>query len=151
MNIEIGKTYHVSPVYKKSFVEQVQFARDPSSSVSVDKLSHFLLETSWRGGSVGITISTDDEREILQDALLFEDSCSELMTEDFEEVEFLDCSDVWDEQIYCEGRGDEDISLIVESMLGHPSVHQWSEDNGFEATDTSYALYGPLEIEEFNY
>lgn len=143
MNIEIGKTYCVSPVNKKSFVEHTQYARDSSSSSPpVAKVSGFLTETTWRRGTVSITISTDLEREILQDALLFEESCEEFATEDFKEVDFFGCSDVCDEQMYPYGALDEeDISIIAECMSRE-------EPSGFEATDTSYMLYGPLEIEE---
>ena len=59
MKIEIGKTYTVSPHWKKSPCEIEMFKNEDTGKA-------LNIETTWRSGSFNISIENEDEKAELE-------------------------------------------------------------------------------------
>ena len=58
MKIEVGKTYQIDPLYKKSLVEIEQFRHEDGRMLNTEVL--------WRGGTFHIKITSQEEADELQ-------------------------------------------------------------------------------------
>lgn len=141
VKIEIGKTYEISCMNKKS-VYELEYWTDNDNDKNRVK-----TETMWRNGEWLITPQDEDEVEMLTDAMNQEDT-DWFEPQVFEVNEFQEC---WDgcsfdvELLEFEGTDDEKESL-VESIEDEGTGYFF--DNGFDTVDCEYLFYGPIVVEE---
>jgi hypothetical protein len=141
MEIEIGKTYSVSPLYKKCFVEAETFINCDDSEQKM------IVSTLWRNGTVNVTPQNQDEVDILEAASYAEDD-DEFEPYQFEEFEFVS---TWD-----------GVSVDIDFVGGHTDEKKqyldegYSEDGfffleaeGYDSEESNIVMHGELEIEEF--
>ena len=142
MEIIKGKTYEVSPAYKKCFVETEEFIHcdDPDKIISVSTL--------WRNGTVLVTPQTDEEVDLLSGASYNEDD-DEFEPYSFEEFEF---GSTWD-----------GVSVDIDFVGGDLTKEQqetleegYNEDGfffldkeGYDSEESNVIMIGELEITEF--
>jgi len=86
MQIEIGKSYIVTPKLKKSVVEVEMY-----SPANIDNGKGLNTEILWRSGTFQVNIEDEDERDALQN--LVDDEDGEWCSDDYTSCEMHDC---WD-------------------------------------------------------
>jgi len=142
MEIKVGKTYSVSPMYKKCFVETETFVHcdDPEQKMLVSVL--------WRNGTVNVIPQNADEVEALEAALYAEDD-NEFEPYSFEEFEF---GSTWD-----------GVSVDIDFVGGDLTKEQqetleegynedgffFLEEEGYDSEESNVIMIGELEITEF--
>jgi len=145
MEIIKGKTYEVSPAYKKCFVETEEFIHcdDPDKIISVSTL--------WRNGTVLVTPQTDEEVDLLSGASYNEDD-DEFEPYDFEDTEFVSVWDGVSEDLGFNKRLAEELSedeqLKIEEGY-HEDSFSFLEEIGYDSADTIVTMHGEIDIAEF--
>ena len=142
MEIEIGKTYSVSPMYKKSFVETETFIHcdDPEQKI--------LVSTLWRNGTVNVTPQDKDEVEALE-AASYADDADEFEPYSFQEFEFVS---TWDGVSVDLDFVGEDLTEERQKELEEGYDEEgffFLEDEGYDSDESNVVMIGELEIEEF--
>jgi hypothetical protein len=143
MNIEIGKTYAVSPRWKKSFEEQEHWVNDKGEKITITTL--------WRSGTINITPQNKDEVSWLLEGLEHTDSDS-FEPYAFEEYEY---DSAWDgcstdldfSQSMLKTVKDEERCERLEEGY-HDEGTMFLEEEGFDIEDSDVFMYGGLDIEE---
>ena len=140
--IVVNKTYHVSNKYKKSVIE-----RNVMGDINGNTITS---ETGWRSGEFEITIKTEEERELLQNALDNEES---LELNDFEEHEMYSTWDgCWEdfesddtdllEQLQEEYEANEEEYFGFQSFL--------EEEKGYDYEDCFFSIENGVRVEEID-
>lgn len=157
MEIEVGKTYSLSNKYKKSFVEInfFQYFNEEKDRGDLPKIVQ--RETGWRSGTIQVTISDEDERDILQEAIDEGDGHVEMcVTDTFAEFEFNSSWDgCWEEW---SAFNEEDTVLIKEAYEAFYEDEQLQEDYfnfdsyleealGYDLNDSEFYIVGAIEVE----
>jgi len=143
MNIEIGKTYALSPRWKKSFEEQEHWVNDKGEKITITTL--------WRSGTINITPQNKDEVSWLLEGLEHTDSDS-FEPYAFEEYEY---DSAWDgcstdldfSQSMLKTVKDEERCERLEEGY-HDEGTMFLEEEGFDIEDSDVFMYGGLDIEE---
>ena len=143
MNIELGKSYIVTPKHKKCFVE-TNYYKTPNGGF-------FTYQTVWRTGTVKLTLSEDWEVENLIADIDGGDCCPT----GYEDYEMLDCwdscsEDGWfdDEESSFSDLYEEWEEWDEEEEFGG-SFQSWLEDvKEFEAFDYEIEIVDGIEVEE---
>jgi len=151
MNIQIGKTYRVSPSNKKCFVENVWYVDAKASEGS--PRDNFIHETVWRLGSMLVSVNNDEDKELLE-YMLNTHPDEEISFDEFTEAVFDSSWDEWTSEVYFSLR--EDSALIdeigdaddIEEEIRDMGVSAWAEEFEYMAEETSYVGLGPFDIEE---
>jgi hypothetical protein len=138
MKIEIGKTYEITPKFKKSIVERTVYTKENESPISIFSV--------WRGGTFAVTIQNEDELDIL-------DSC----IGDDEEIFILDdfsyweLYETWDE---CANWWESDESTDVELLQEHIEnnedyfgAYEYFESKGYDE-ECFYSIENGIEVTE---
>jgi len=149
MKIEIGKTYSVSNMFKKSFVE-VNFMKSPEDSDLPD-LSRVIV---WRGGTMIVTVNYDTEAELLQDAVDAGESYDDVFEFCMFEDVYLDSS--WDGCSEDYESGDAESLAKVEALQEefenlesdeYFDFIDWLEgEKGYLMDDTDWSIEGAIEV-----
>lgn len=141
VKIEIGKTYEISCMNKKS-VYELEYWTDNDNDKNRVK-----TETMWRNGEWLITPQDEDEVEMLTDAMNQEDT-DWFEPQAFQENEFLECWDgcSFDMEIL-EFDGDEDAREQLEENVYEEGTGYFF-DNNWDTVDCEYLFYGPIAVEE---
>lgn len=148
MNIEIGKTYQVSNLYKKSVVERTFYQNDNGVFLSKDIV--------WRSGTVFITPRNEDEVDLITQCLE-EGEEGELEVTSFEDWELNDTYDGCAED-YSVMQGEFDIDALQEQydeLDEDERDEYWDfgaylEANGFEETDMEMYFEAGIIVEEYD-
>ena len=143
VKIEIGKTYEISCVNKKSVYELEYWA----DAYGEDVKKRIKTETMWRNGEWLITPTNEDEVEMLTDAMTQGDS-DWFEPQAFEENEFLECWDgcSFDVEILEFDGDDDERSSLIENIEDEGTG--WFMDNDWDTYDCEYLFYGPIRVEE---
>lgn len=150
MEIEIGKTYNVSNMFKKTFVE-VNYMQSPLDSDLPD-LSRI---TIWRGGTMTVTIENESEAELLQEAVDAGESYDDIFEFSMFGDAFLDSS--WDgcsedyesgdaESLAQVGYLREEFDALDDDEY-HDFIYWLEEEKGYIMDDTDWSIEGPVEVE----
>lgn len=141
IKIEIGKTYEISCMNKKS-VYELEYWTDNDNDKNRVK-----TETMWRNGEWLITPQDEDEVEMLTAAMTQGDS-DWFEPQAFQENEFLECWDgcSFDMEIL-EFDGDEDAREQLEENVYEEGTGYFF-DNNWDTVDCEYLFYGPIAVEE---
>lgn len=140
MEIKIGKTYSVSPLYKKCFVEAETFINCD------DDEQKMIVSTLWRNGTVNVTPQNQDEVDILEAASYAEDD-DEFEPYQFEEHEFVSTWDGVSVDIdFVGGQTDEKKQYLDEGYLEDGFF--FLEAEGYDSEESNIVMHGELEIEE---
>lgn len=141
VKIEIGKTYEISCMNKKS-VYELEYWTDNDNDKNRVK-----TETMWRNGEWLITPQDEDEVEMLTAAMTQGDS-DWFEPQAFQENEFLECWDgcSFDMEIL-EFDGDEDAREQLEENVYEEGTGYFF-DNNWDTVDCEYLFYGPIAVEE---
>jgi len=141
IKIEIGKTYEISCMNKKS-VYELEYWTDNDNDKNRVK-----TETMWRNGEWLITPQDEDEVEMLTDAMTQGDS-DWFEPQAFQENEFLECWDgcSFDMEIL-EFDGDEEAREQLEENVYEEGTGYFF-DNDWDTVDCEYLFYGPIRVEE---
>lgn len=157
MKLEIGKTYAVSPQWKKSLVEIEMFKhRENNKCVNI--------ETCWRSGTFYIRVEDQDELEELQSCMYVEGEQEEPEVWDYESYGNIEMGDTWDgcsEDWVFYGSGDtewkdgesealeeqyqEDMDDDDNDFFG---FYDWLEDKDYESLGCNYQIYNGVMIEQ---
>jgi len=146
MKIEIGKTYEVSPQYKKSLIEIEQYTADS------DKFKGVNVETLWRTGSFSVTPKNEEEVEWLQGAV----DGDIWDYDDYEEVEMYDTYDGISEDLVFWGSGwEEGEQEDLEERYENQDDDDWcsyyeflEERNGFTSQFCNWQIHNGVVVEE---
>lgn len=156
MKIEKGKTYLVSNMFKKSFVEITFYENS-------DKTRHFQREVGWRSGSMFITPVTNYEVEELQRAVdegEDRDPSEQLEGTGFSENEFNETWDgcwedyeTWEEEWQEAFEEMRDAFFDDEELMNeHFDFGSYMEDeHGYYMNETEVWICGPVSVEETDY
>lgn len=146
MEIEIGKSYTISPSWKKSFVEENVL----SSERGYPNVTRTIV---WRSGSFDVLVENEEQKELLelsQDEN-FEGTIS--IWEDFPEAEFLEswdgCSEDWesaDSEFITEQQDKFYDTELEEEFFSFDSYLE--EAKGYDYEETNYFLEGQITVEE---
>lgn len=144
MNLEIGKTYLVTNHFKKSYVEEVFYAKEDN----IVKLT-----TRWGSGTWAVTPDTKDELVKLEDFMDKEFDAYINPSEEFLNTAFINSSERIDES-WETVEGSLDIYNITEGFnedeesSEHLSLHKYlEEDLDFEMNrETGYFINTSLDI-----
>lgn len=149
MKIEIGKTYNVSNMFKKTFVE-VNYMQSPDDSDLPD-LSRVIL---WRGGTMIVTIEDETEAEMLQEAVDADESYDDVFEFCMFGNVYLDSS--WDGCSEDYESGDAESMVIVDALLKEYEeldsdeyfdfITWLEEEKGYIMDDTDWSIEGPIEV-----
>lgn len=141
IKIEIGKTYEISCMNKKS-VYELEYWTDNDNDKNRVK-----TETMWRNGEWLITPQDEDEVEMLTAAMTQGDS-DWFEPQAFQENEFLECWDgcSFDMEIL-EFDGDEEAREQLEENVYEEGTGYFF-DNNWDTVDCEYLFYGPIAVEE---
>lgn len=141
VKIEIGKTYEISCMNKKS-VYELEYWTDNDNDKNRVK-----TETMWRNGEWLITPQDEDEVEMLTAAMTQGDT-DWFEPQAFQENEFLECWDgcSFDMEIL-EFDGDEDAREQLEENVYEEGTGYFF-DNNWDTVDCEYLFYGPIAVEE---
>lgn len=141
VKIEIGKTYEISCMNKKS-VYELEYWTDNDNDKNRVK-----TETMWRNGEWLITPQDEDEVEMLTAAMTQGDS-DWFEPQAFQENEFLECWDgcSFDMEIL-EFDGDEDAREQLEENVYEEGTGYFF-DNNWDTVDCEYLFYGPIAVEK---
>ena len=140
--IEIGKTYEVTPTWKKSYEELEIFEHE-------DTKQCIGVRTLWRSGSMRITPQNEDEVNMLHDALEHDDGDIFEPQDLFEEVEFMDCWDGCSEDLEFYGDANPDeVAIREEYDEGDDFISNLMEKYGYYPMDLEVFLHNQLDIEE---
>lgn len=149
MKIELGKTYALSNMYKKSFVEINYYTNGEGK--------RFQREIGWRSGTMLVTPVYDYEVEEIQTLVDDgEDFSGETTLTDFSETEF---SDTWD-GCWEDYTTDQDWSEALEEM--HDAFYDDEElsdehfdfgtymenEHGYDLEESEWFIEGPVLVEE---
>lgn len=143
MNIEIGKTYAVSPRWKKSFDEQEHWVNSKGQKITISTL--------WRSGTINITPQNEEEVSWLLEGLEHADSDS-FEPYAFEEHEYQSawdgCSTDLDfsESMLKSVEDEEECERLEEGY--HDEGTMFLEEEGFDIDDSDVFMWGALDIEE---
>ncbi len=160
MEIEIGKTYTVSPHWKKSLCEIEMFKNEETGKA-------LNIETTWRSGSFNIFIENEDEKAELESCMYIEGEQEEPGIWDFESYENIEMIESWDgcaEDWTFFGSGDtawteeesealeeqyhEDMDDDDNEMFG---FYDWLTDKGYESYGCNYQIFNGVMVEEGQY
>tara|TARA_A100001035_G_scaffold55991_2_gene41347 strand:- start:2126 stop:2572 length:447 start_codon:yes stop_codon:yes gene_type:complete len=140
--IEIGKTYEVTPSWKKSYEELEIFEHEVTKQC-------IGVRTLWRAGTVRIVPQNEDEVNMLHDAVEHDDGDIFEPQDLFEEVEFCDCWDGVSEDLEFYGDANPDEVAIREQYdEGDDFVSDLMEKFGYYPTDLEVFMHNQLDIEE---
>ena len=139
MNIEIGKTYAVSPRWKKCF-EEIEYWKHTKETCIVT------INQVWRSGTVNVTPQNEDEVEWLQDGLKNGDD-ETFEPYMFEEHEY---DSAWDGCSADISKGYWDYQLDFEDIEEgyHENGIEFLEEQGFDIEESEVIMWGELDIEE---
>lgn len=159
MIIEVGKTYTVSPKYKKSFVEN-NFFEVMDDDKKPDFLPRmFTRQIGWRSGSFNITIVNEDEQEVLQEYLDAGDDAGELELTAFEEFEFLESWDgCWEDYFGYDDESTAQLKAAYDKYWSDEALQEeffnfdsWLEEHfTYDIIDSEYYVVGAIEVELVN-
>lgn len=145
MKIEIGKTYEISPQYKKSLFEIEGFVNE-NTQQSVN------TETMWRSGTFQVTIINNDEAEELQSCL--GDDPEVFDYDSYEDIEMLDCWDGCSEEFvfYGPNWSDEQQEQLLEDYEndeeGFCMFDFLTSSMGFSATWCNFQIHSGITATE---
>ena len=147
MELEIGKTYDVSPYMKKSLYEIEMFKHEKTNKC-------LNVETCWRSGTFRVRIEDHEDLEELEqcvgkDAEVFD-------YESFQNIEMLDCWDGCSEEFVYYGSGetawsDDETELLEEQYEEDEDsfgFFEFLEDKGYISLDCNYQIYNGVIVEE---
>jgi len=140
MEIKIGKTYAVSPAYKKCFVESETFTHCD------DQKQQIIISTLWRNGTVNVTPQDKDEVDALEAAMYAEDD-DEFEPYDFEEHEFQSTWDGISVDIDFVGEFSDNEKEALQEGYDEDSFF-FLEEEGYDSEESNVVMHGELEIEE---
>lgn len=153
MIIEKGKTYKVSNMYKKSFIEFNYYKNDDGRM--------FTREIGWRGGSMMITPVYSWEVEELQAALdAGEDFEETILLTDFTENEFNDTWDgCWEDYDTHQKEWSEALSEMHDAYYDDEELMDeyfdfgsyMEEVHGYDLYESEWMVSGPIMVEESEY
>jgi hypothetical protein len=143
MKVQIGKTYAVSPRWKKSFDEQEHWVNSKGEKITISTL--------WRSGTINITPQNEDEVSWLLEGLEHSDGES-FEPYAFEEYEYQSawdgCSTDLDfsESMLKSVEDEENCERLEEGY--HDEGTMFLEEEGFDVEDSDVFMWGALDIEE---
>lgn len=147
MKIEVGKSYDVSAMWKKSTYE-IEMYRNKDTEQSLN------TEICWRSGSFRVTIQNEDEANWL--SLSLGDHGAIFDYEDYEEIELLEtwdgCSE--DFEFYGPNWDDESKEELNEAYTDDDecfSAYEFLDNRGFESIDCNFQIHGGVIVEESEY
>jgi hypothetical protein len=139
MEIVKGKTYAVSPRWKKSFEENESWADDSGRVITISTL--------WRGGTINITPMNDDEVDELQEAV-YNEYGDIFEPYGFEEHEYDSAFDGISCDLYFSSSFDDDDEVKkLEEGYDDDGIC-YLEEQGFYSDDCEVFFHGELDIEE---
>tara|TARA_B100000123_G_scaffold270485_1_gene248414 strand:+ start:767 stop:1300 length:534 start_codon:yes stop_codon:yes gene_type:complete len=146
MKIEVGKTYQIDPLYKKSLVEIEQFRHEDGRMLNTEVL--------WRGGTFHIKITNQEEADELQGCIGEDGDMWDY--ESFEEIEMDSTFDGCSEDFIFYGNHfteeeQEQMNEAYEAQMESDdwmSRYEWLEDQGFESLGCNWIIEGGLQVEE---
>ena len=148
MKIEVGKTYDVSAMWKKSTYE-IEMYKNKETEQSLN------TEIGWRSGSFRVTIQNEDEATALQQCIGEDGEIWDF--EEYEEIELLETWDgCWEEFIFYGPNWTEESQEELEASWeenqesddGAFSRYEFLEDNGWESIDCNFQIHGGVIVEE---
>ena len=143
MSIEVGSEYRVFASNKKSFIEELTFAK--GSFAEGDYVSVTVSET-MRNGSYIVRPQNAEEVEWLEDASYADDG--EVFEFDFEDMEFEESYDGCGIDYEIEGMGaDEEEEFLDELYDSEDWPDEFLGKKGFEEVDARSYIIGAVDIE----
>lgn len=149
MKIEVGKTYDVSAMWKKSTFEIEQYKNDETDQM-------LNTEVMWRSGSFRVTIQNEEEATVLESSIGEDGEIWDY--EDYEEIELLETWDGCSEDFVFYGPNwtDEDKEELEESYLNQDddewfSMYEFLENRGYTPLDCNYQIHNGTIVEESEY
>ena len=146
MKIEVGKSYDISPLMKKSTFEIEQY-KNPETNQMLN------TEIGWRYGCFRITVQNEEEASYIQNALGEDGQIWDY--EDYEEIEMLETWDgCWEEfEFYGPNWTEEEQEELREAYENQDdiewmSMYEFLENRGFGALDINYQIHGGVVVEE---
>lgn len=145
MKIEIGKTYEISPHYKKCLFEIEGFVKEETKQ-SVN------TEIMWRSGTFRVTVINNDEAVELQSCLGEDGDVFDF--ESYEDVEMIDCWDgcAEDYVFYGPNWTDEQQEQLLEDYEndddGFGMYDFLTSNMGFSATWCNFQIHNGVVAEE---
>lgn len=142
IQFEIGKTYTLSPMYKKSFIES-EFFKDYSENAKNRMVE---VCVCWRSGSYNVTPQDEYEVETLQ--TYYDDpNPDSLCVTDFEEIEFLESWDGCSEDYYFHGDWSDEEKETFEESLCEDWYYDVLVEKEFDSCDLECYINGELHAE----
>lgn len=149
MKIEVGKTYDVSAMWKKSTFEIEQYKNDETDQM-------LNTEVMWRSGSFRITIQNEEEATVLESSIGEDGEIWDY--EDYEEIELLETWDGCSEDFVFYGPNwtDEDKEELEDSYLNQDddewfSMYEFLENRGYTPLCCNYQIHNGTIVEESEY
>ena len=146
MKIEVGKTYDVSAMWKKSTFEIEQYKNEETDQM-------LNTEVMWRSGSFRVTIKNEEEASMLQSSIGDDGDIWDY--EDYEEIELLETWDGCSEDFVFYGPNwtDEDKEELEDSYLNQDddewfSMYEFLENRGYAALDCNWQIHNGTIVEE---
>lgn len=148
MKIEVGKTYDVSAMWKKSTYE-IEMYKNKDTEQSLN------TEIGWRSGSFRVTIQNEDEATTLQQCIGEDGEIWDY--DEYEEIELLETWDgCWEEFIFYGPNWTEESQAELEASWEENqesddaafSRYEFLEDNGWESLDCNFQIHGGVIVEE---
>lgn len=139
MKIEIGKQYMIYP-YNKWMVNEEELLAGSEGK-------EFILRTDWKGATFLVTPQSDEEVEVLQQAIDTDDEENELVSSYFTEFELYEATDGGFEIDFTSEFTDEEQEQIQEAY--DEDWFSGLEELGYSPEDGWFTLWGKVVAEEY--
>ena len=147
MKIEVGKSYDIHALWKKSTFE-IEMYRNKDTDQSLN------TEICWRSGSFRVTIQNQEEAETLQQSIGEDGEIWDY--EDYEEIELLETWDGCGEdfEFYGPNWDEESQDELRESYADDDecfSMYEFLENRGFDSLGCNFQVHGGVAVEESDF
>lgn len=141
--------FNVSPKYKKSFIEYNYLEK-----IIDDKKIKLVRELVWRNGEINVMVDYEKFKEFNNEEELFNSIRHNgvlLFNDKFPfEYEFISswdgCSDDYSLTYDDGSEVDEELEEEIMNIIEEEGVYELEDNHDFELTDTTYEIYGDLDI-----
>jgi len=143
--LQVGKTYVISPKWKKTLIEIEVYAHADGRRLNTEKL--------WRAGSFEVTIKDEEELKELNACLT---DGTEWQSDNFESFELLDAWDGISSEFvfYGSSFSAKDKNALTEEYEAQLEGDDWEDmyeflcSKGYEPVAVDYIIYSGIEVEE---
>lgn len=141
--------FNVSPKYKKSFIEYNYLEK-----IIDDKKIKLVRELVWRNGEINVLVDYEKFKEFNNVEEMFNSIRHNgvlLFNDEFPfEYEFISswdgCSDDYSLTYDDGSEVDEELEEEIMNIIEEEGVYELEDNHDFELTDTTYEIYGDLDI-----